>query len=81
MSMEGKLLFNGGDPYEIEERLDRGESLEEIYSAYAWTDVIIMDEAKYAECQRVVNEFFPVYYDLVHEENNFHMYVKKESRA
>ena len=79
--MEGKLLFNGGDPYEIEERLDRGESLEEIYSAYAWTDVIIMDEAKYAECQRVVNEFFPVYYDLVHEENNFHMYVKKESRA
>ena len=79
--IEGELLFNGGDPHEPEERIQAGVDVETAYREFEWTDVIIMDNEKYMECPNVVEYILPKYYDLIHAEDNFYMYVKKDSRV
>lgn len=79
--IEGELLFNGGDPHEPEERIQAGVDVETAYREFKWTDVIIMDNEKYMECPNVVEYILPKYYDLIHAEDNFYMYVKKDSRV
>lgn len=79
--IEGDLLFNGGDPHEPEERIQAGVDVETAYREFEWTDVIIMDNEKYMECPNVVEYILPKYYDLIHAEDNFYMYVKKDSRV
>lgn len=79
--IEGKLLFNGGNPREPEGRIQAGEDIETVYREFEWTDVIIMDNAAYEECPNVVEYILPKYYELIHVEDNFYMYVRKESRV
>lgn len=79
--IEGKLLFNGGNPREPEGRIQAGEDIETVYREFEWTDVIIMDNATYEECPNVVEYILPKYYELIHREDNFYMYVRKESRV
>ncbi len=79
--IEGGLLPNGGDPYEAEIRLLAGEDAEIVYREGWWTDVIIMDNKKYEECPKVEEYIFERYFDLIYEQDDFYMYVRKESRV